>query len=165
MNQLVSTSPVSRTIPFDNATNGFVSTEAQSAIEEARNTAEGLPRSGLPLTTNGTISTGNWITYTELLADPRILFPSKLSIKEITWINSNKNLGAFNFLFYKNGQAAGNIIYTYTAPAADRTNGYGYQTELNLVFNPGDSLYIQYVKPSGTSLSDLALVPYFVRVS
>ena len=162
----VTSTPVAESIPFDNATNGFAAEQVQSAIEEARVTAEGLPRAGLSLTANGTVSSGNWITYTELLANPRILFPVKVRLKEFTWVNVNTNLGAFDFAFYKNGQAAGNLLFTYSAIAADRTVGYGYYTWLtNYDFNPGDSLYIKYNKPSGTSLSDLALILYIARIT
>jgi hypothetical protein len=158
-------STVAQSTPFDNETNGFVATDVQAAIEEARQSAEGFPRAGLALTANGTLTTGNWITYSELLANPRILFPVKIRIKEMTWVNSNTNLGAFDFAFYRNGQLAGNLIYTYSAPAADRTVGYGYLVfPSNLDFNPGESLYIKYVKPSGASLADLALVLWIARI-
>jgi hypothetical protein len=151
--------------PFDNSTNGFIASDVQAAIEEAKQNAEGFPRAGLSLTANGTVSSGNWITYSELLSNPRILFPVKIRIKEMTWVNSNVNLGAFTLEFYKNGQVnPTNLIFTYTAPAADRTAGYGYYVwSSNIDFNDGESLYIKYVKPSGTSLADLALVVWIAR--
>lgn len=152
-------------VPFDNATNGFVSDRVQPAIEEAKQNAEGFPRAGLPLTANGTLSTGDFITYSELLANKRILFPVKIRIKEITWNNSNASLGAFTFEFYKGGTAPGNLVYTYTAPAGDLTSGYGYHVlSSNIDFAAGEILYIKYVKPSGTSLSDTALVVWIARI-
>lgn len=151
--------------PFDNSTNGFVASDVQTAIEEAKATAEGFPRAGLVLTNNSTLSNGNWITYSELLANPRILFPVKIRLKEISWNNSNTSLGAFDFVFYKNGQLAGDIVYAYTAPAGDLTNGYGYFAfPSNLDFNAGDSLFIKYVKPSGASISDLGLALWIARI-
>jgi hypothetical protein len=150
---------------FDNSTNGFAAVNVQKAIEEAKQNAEGFPRAGLPLTVNGTVTTGSWITYSELLSNPRILFPVSIRLKEITWVNSNINLGAFTFQVYKNGQAAGNLVFTYTAPAGDRTAGYGYYVwASNLDFAAGDSMYIKYVKPSGTSLADLALIVWIARL-
>lgn len=157
--------PTAPELFFDNGTNGFTAQNVQAAIEEARQTAEGFPRSGIILTNNGTVSSGQFISYTELLSSPRVLFPVKTRLKELTWINSSINLGAFNFILYKNGQAAGNIIYTYSAPALDRTNGYGYFVfPSNIDFNAGDSLFIKYNKPAGTSLADLCLTLWIARL-
>ena len=156
---------IAESVPFDNGTNGFVSDNTQAAIEEAKQNAEGFPRAGVTLTANGTVATGNWITYSELLSSPRILFPVKIRIKELTWVNSNINLGAFTFELYKNGQVAGNLVFTYTPTAGNRTAGYGYYVwGTDLDFNAGDSLFVKYVKPSGTSLSDLALVLWISRI-
>jgi len=158
-------SPIDWSVPFDNVGTGFQSTNVHDAIIEAKDIAAGFSRAGLPLTMNGTVSNGSWITFTELLANPRILFALKTRITEITWNNNNVNLGAFDFVFYRDGQLVGNLIYTYSAPAGDRTAGYGYFTfPTNLDFNPGQSLYIKCVRPSGTALSDLALVLWTARI-
>jgi len=152
-------------IDFNNLTNGFTSDNVQNAIEEVKTYGEEFPRAGLSLTYNGTLTSGNWISYTELLSNPRIIFPVKIRIKEITWVNSNTNVGSFNFQFFKNGQLAGNLIYTYSPTAGERTAGYGYSpAPLDLDFNAGDSLYIKYVKPSGTSLSDLGFIIWIARL-
>lgn len=151
---------------FNNATNGFAAKRVQEAIEEAKATAAGLPRLTLILTNNGTVSNGQWITYSELLSNKRILFPVKTRIKEISWVNANTNLGAFNFEFYKNGQEVGNKVLTYVAPSGDRTLGYGYYVlTSNLDFNAGDSLFVKNVRPSGTALADLALTLWVERIS
>lgn len=151
---------------FDNSTNGFLSTRVQPAIEEAKQNAEGFPRAGLPLTYNGTVGAAAWINYTELLANPRILFPVKIRLKEISWNNNNVNLGAFTFEFYKNGQVKPtNLIYTYTPTALDRTKGYGsfsFPTDIDI--NGGEFIYVKNVRPSGTALSDLALVIWISRI-
>jgi hypothetical protein len=153
-----------KNIDFNNLTNGFLSNNVQGAIEEVKTYGEGFPRAGLSLTYNATLTDGNYITYTELLANPRIVFPVKIRIKELTWNNSNLNLGAFTFNFYKNGQAAGNLIHTYTPLASERIAGFGYTAiPLDLDFNAGDYMYIKYLKPSGTSLSDLGLVVWLAR--
>jgi hypothetical protein len=160
-------SVVDRAIYFFDAT--FIATNVHDAIVEAKQNAEGFPRAGLPLTNNGIVSNNQWLTYSELLANPAILFPVKIRLKEITWVNNNTNLGAFDFEFYKNGQVAGNLVYTYTAPAADRTVGYGYHLFPDAIgstidFAAGDRLYIKYVKPTGTALNDLALIVWIARI-
>jgi hypothetical protein len=158
--------PVAKSTPFDNATNGFTATETQAAIEEAKATATGLPRLAITLTANGTATDLAWITYSEVLANPRILLPIKTRLKEFTWNNSNTSVRALNFLFYKNGQAGGNLVYTYTPPAGDRTAGYGYFIfPSNLDWNAGDSLYVQVdYTAAGTSLSDLAAVCWISQI-
>lgn len=158
--------PVAKAVPFDNATNGFVSSDTQAAIEEAKQNAEGFPRAGITLTANGTVGDLAWITYSELLANPRILFPVKTRIKEFTWVNANVNIRALQYKFYRNGQAAGNLVDTITPSAGDRTAGYGYYIwPTNLDFNVGESLYIQVDYTAlGNSLSDLALVIWIARL-
>jgi hypothetical protein len=157
---------VAASLPYDNSTNVFTADETQAAIEEAKQNAEGFPRAGLALTANGTVGDLAWITYTELLANPRILFPVKTRLKEFTWVNNNVNIRALNFVFYKNGQAGGNIVYTYTPTAGQRTAGYGYLAfPSNLDWNAGDSLYVQCdYTAAGTSLSDLAAVCWVSRI-
>jgi hypothetical protein len=153
--------------PFDPTGTSFSpSTDnVHDALVEAKQNAEGFPRAGLILTANGTLTTGSFITYNELLSNPRILFPVKIRLKELTWNNANTNLGAFNFEIYKNGTAVGNLIHTYTAPAADRTAGFGfYIFPVNLDINAGEYIYVKYVKPSGTSLSDLGAVIWISRI-
>jgi hypothetical protein len=157
--------PVADSIPFDNSTNGFVSDLVQPAIEEARANAEGFPRAGLTLTHNGTVGDLAWITYTELLANPRIVFPVNTRLQEFTWNNSNINIRATDVKFYRNGQLAGNLIATRTLPAGERTAGYGYFEFLtNLDFLAGDVLYVQIdYTAGGTSMSDLGLVVWISR--
>lgn len=160
-------SVVARAIYFYDAT--FVSRNVQAAIVEAKQNAEGFPRAGLPLTNNGTVSNGQWISYSELLSNPRILFPVKIRLKELTWVNSNTSLGGFTFGLYKNGQLVGNLVYTYTAPSADLTAGYGYHifptgVGSTIDFDAGDSLYIKNVRPSGTALADLAVILWIARI-
>jgi hypothetical protein len=158
--------PIAETVPFDNATNGFVADEVQSAIEETKSYNEGFPRSGVVLTANGTVSTGNWITYTELLANPRIVFPVGIRLKEMTFNNSNTSLRALNFTIYKNGQDAGNIVHVITPTAGQRTAGYGYYVwPSDIDFVAGDIMYVRVnYTASGTSLSDLGLVIWISRI-
>jgi hypothetical protein len=162
----VKNTQVAKSLPFDNGSNGFVSNDTQSAIEETKQYNEGFPRSGIVLTANGTVNTGNWITYTELLANPRIVFPVGIRLKEMTFNNSNTSLRALNFTIYKNGQAAGNIVSTITPTAGQRTAGYGfYVWPSNIDFIAGDVMYIQAnYTAAGTSLSDLGLVIWISRI-
>lgn len=158
--------PVAESVPFDNGTNGFTADNTQAAIEEAKQNAEGFPRAGLSLTANGTVGDLAWITYNELLANPRLLFPVKTALKEFTWVNNNISIRALAYKFYKNGQLVGDLIYTYTPTAGERTAGYGYIVfPVSLTFNAGESLYVQVdYTAAGTSLSDLGSVVWISRI-
>lgn len=157
---------VAETIPFDNSTNGFIAEDTQAAIEEAKANAEGFPRAGLSLTHNGTVGDLAWITYTELLANPRIVFPVNTRLKEITWSNANISIRAMSIKIYKNGQAGGDLIDTRIVPAGERTAGFGfYAYPTNLDFVAGDTMYVQVdYTAAGTNMSDLAIVIWVSRI-
>jgi hypothetical protein len=55
-------SPVARSVPFDNTTNGFTSVEAQGAIEEAKTTANGS-RYCVMCSFDGTATTNRWLEF------------------------------------------------------------------------------------------------------
>jgi len=59
-------SPVARSVPFDNSTNGFVSEEVQSAIEEARDTAtaSSAPKLLVTFTTDAGTLVGDLLVVT-----------------------------------------------------------------------------------------------------
>ena len=162
--KLIEATPVAKSVPFSDV--NFVATDVEGAIIEAKQNAEGFPRAGLSLTHNGTVGDLAWITYNELLANPRIIFPVKTRLKEFTWVNANINIRAMDFKFYKNGQLVGNLIDTITQSAGDRTAGFGYYIwPVNRDFNAGESLYCQVdYTANGTSLSDLALVVWISRI-
>lgn len=56
-------SPVSVSIPFDNTTNGFTATEAQSAIEEAYSLGAETSRGPTIAGFDGTASSGRWLEF------------------------------------------------------------------------------------------------------
>lgn len=59
----ISTTPVAKSVPFDNVTNGFTSTETQSAIEEAASTGASASRGPTIAAFDGTGSTGRWLEF------------------------------------------------------------------------------------------------------
>ena len=62
-NKHISISPVSRSVPFDNTSNGFTATEVQSAIEEAYQAAANASRGPTIAGFDGTASTGRWLEF------------------------------------------------------------------------------------------------------
>lgn len=109
--------PVSRQVPFDNSTNGFVSSNAQEAIEEAVSLGGEASRGGFVCSFDGNATVGRWLEFSAnnpsntvplIIAEPgRIraislasaanstctvsLFKNGLSIETLTLSNSRKN--------------------------------------------------------------------------
>lgn len=152
---------VAQAVPFDNTTNGFISTDAQAAIEEAKQNAEGFPRAGIRSSYNGTVSANQWLGPNELLPNtPLLVTPVKIVIKEITWANQSTNV-AFRIQFRLNSRT-GTILYTMTVTSPN--SGYGYVNGLNIVLNPGETIHAQYLD-DGTNCSDMDLVLWVARVT
>lgn len=143
---------------------GFISNNVRDAIIEAKSYLTDFSRTAITLTSNGTVANGGFVYLSELLSNTRIPFPLKYTLREISWNNVNTALGAFTWEFYKNGTAIGNLIYTYTPTALERTNGIGNHIFTGVVtLNAGDFLYIKNVRPSGTALTDLGAILWVSR--
>lgn len=141
---------------FDNSNNDFTAQTTQEAIEEAKATAQGLPRWIIVCRHNGTLSNGDLIGLDNLLSNKKIVFPTKVGVKEVSWNNKNTNVG-MSLLFYKNSLS--NLVYTYTASSADNANGYGvHQLTTPIILDPGEFIYVKYVKTGGSNTSDLGLM-------
>lgn len=138
--------------PFDNSSNGFVSEECQSAIEEAKSLAEGFGKVPLLMLHNGTLSNNEELGRNELIADKKYIFPVDFKITHLTW-NNNRSSADFDLEFYRyendGTPYAGNPFYTYEV----RNKQYGYLDNLSWNFLQGDYLRIIY-KDRGTNVSD-----------
>lgn len=151
--------PVAPAIPFEDA--GFAADNVQAAIIEAKQNAEGFPRAGISLISNGTQGNGDWVTYSELTPDVVITFPVNTKINELTWANSKTGVN-FDLEFYKNGIAAGNLFYTFSVPDSGAVN-YGYVASLNYTFSAGDYMRIKYID-QGNNTSDLVVTVWISRI-
>lgn len=153
-------SAIAKAVGFDNSTNGFVSTNVQAAIEEAKQNAEGFPRAGKAGTYNSTVSNNQWLGPNELLSNtPFMVAPVKTKINEITWSNQNTNVD-FRIQFRLNSRT-GTILYTLEVNSPN--SGYGYVSGVDFTLEAGDSLHAQYLD-DGTNLSDAELVLWYSRV-
>jgi hypothetical protein len=151
---------VASSVPFDNETNSFVATDVQTAIEEAKQNAEGFPRAGLLGTYNGTVSNNQWLGPNELLPNtPFCVFPVKTKLNEITWANQTTNV-QFRIQF-RTVSKTGTIFHTLTVTSTNP--GYGYVSGLSYTFNPGDIVYAQYLD-DGTNCSDMSLTLWISRI-
>lgn len=157
--KFLTTQPAAAT-PFDNSSNGFIADEVQTAIEEAKQNAEGFPRAGIRSTYNGTVGNNNWLGPTELLPNtPLLVAPVKLKLQEITWANQNTNVD-FRIEFRLTSKT-GTIFHTLTVTSPN--SGYGYVSGINYDLNPGDAIWAQY-KDNGTNMSDADLILWVSRI-
>lgn len=152
--------PVAEEVPFDNDLNGYTADNVQDAIEEAQTTAQGFPRAGKSITSNGTVGNNDWLGPSELLPNtPMMTFPLKLQLNEITWSNQNTNV-EFHIEF-RSGSKTGTIFYTLTVTPTNP--GYGFVSGLTFDFNPGDTIWAQY-KDDGQNMSDAEIMLWFSRI-
>lgn len=161
MSDKIKITPVAGAVPFDNATNGFTATDAQAAIEEAKQNAEGFPRAGVRSTYNGTVGANAWLGPTELHPNtPLLVAPVTLKLNEISWSNQNTNV-QFRIQF-RTVSKTGTIFYTLTVVSTNP--GYGFASGINFTLNPGDTIWAQYLD-DGTNCSDMDLILWVSRVS
>lgn len=153
-------SEVARSVPFDNASNGFSSVNVQDAIEEAQTVAILKPRYSITTTHNGTISNNQWLGYDNLLPGDAvpIVNPINATLREISFSFSNSNVDGV-FHLYKNGTSGGNIILSITFT---NVTGSKLETGINLPLSAGDLLRGRW-EDTGDNPSDMALV-YFMQV-
>lgn len=52
---------IAKSVPFDNATNGFVSTDVQAAIEEVSNKVDTSASPGFTWGSSGNVTSGTWL--------------------------------------------------------------------------------------------------------
>ena len=146
-------SQVALSTPFDNATNGFVAYEVQSAIEEARNTALGKLRDPRHFAMNGTVSNGNWISVNNLIPSFKYVFTEPVKLIGIEWSCGNGNGKDFDLEFYKNGETVSDLFRIYEI--RNSLNDYGYEIGWSNLFDIGDFMRVKYID-QGLNVSDFA---------
>ena len=161
-------------IVFDNTSNTFVAETVQEAIEEIADTLiPNLTRFGITTTFNSTVSSNQWLGYSELLPGNTtpIIIPKKCKLQEITfsWTSVISIVGGIvtitgtvdgRFDLYKNGTAAGNIVYQKTFANA---GAGGIGSSINISLNAGDFIIGRWVD-SGDNPSDAAICYFFQPV-
>jgi hypothetical protein len=133
-------SPVAITVPFDNATNGFTADEVQSAIEEARNTAEGKARFIAVYGFDGVASTGRWLELHQNVGSDVTGYVAPLDIKLENLSASCASSTTVTFTVYKN-------ISTSVATLTITSNRKGY-TAVNVTIAPLDEISVKVTSGS-----------------
>lgn len=145
------------TTPFSR--DGYHASNVSDAIDEAKSEAEGRARYALPLIMNGTVTNGNYITYSNLTPDAHPIFTVSEVLEEVTWSNTNLNVD-FDLQFYRAVDGVETLLQTIQI--RNDADGYAYVTGLNLTFSAGDRLKIRYVD-QGDNVSDFVLVLFIRR--
>jgi hypothetical protein len=108
------------------------------SLEDKLQSQVGLARFPVQLVMNGTMSNGDYVTYSNLISNPAIRFPTNSKISELTW-NNNRTSVDFDLQFNRYEEDgtpyAGNPFYTYQARNVD----YGdIETGLDYDLGSGD---------------------------
>ena len=138
---------VSDAVPFDNATNGFASENAQAAIEEVADIANAAVFT-IPLVYNGTLSGTKFISYSNLTPNSPVIVPINCEFVGFTYSNSKSGADyTFNF---RNNTTTGTPFFTVS-----KTNTQFFAQTLPTpeTFTAGSEISIQYVD-DGTNSND-----------
>lgn len=155
---------IARTVPFETDNNDFPPSveEVQTAIEYAKQNAEGFPRAGIPLIFNGTITNNDWISYSNLTPSVPIPWAVKTKINELTWANSEtRDNRSFDLQIFKLVGSVQTLVKTLEV--RNSPEHFGYWENIDVTFNPGEAMRIRYID-KGKNCADLCLVPWFSRV-
>jgi hypothetical protein len=134
------TSPVALSVPFDNATNGFTSIEVQSAIEEARQNAEGRSRFMANCGFDGNSSVGRYLEYNSNVDSniSGLVLPRACHLWEISLVHTANSAVTYQVLSW-NGVTE-TLITSISTTASQRKN---YTTGLNIALAAGTELRVK----------------------
>lgn len=107
-------------VPFDNSTNGFISTEVQSAIEEARATAEGRARFMANCGFDGNAGVGRYLEFNSNVDSniAGLVLPRAAHLWELALVHSANSAVTFQVLSW-NGTTE-TLITSISTTAAQR---------------------------------------------
>jgi hypothetical protein len=149
------TSQVARSTPFDNNTNLFTSTEVQSAIEEARDTALGRARYALICAFDGSAGSGRWLEWSKSVPSNTSPFacPRVCALTELSF-GCNTNNANTTITVFKN-----NVAFTTIQMINQKTKT---EIKTGLDVNIGDLISVQ---TTGGTSSRPVLFLFFEIVS
>lgn len=156
-------------VTFDNSSNGYLSTDAQAAIEESKAEAILKPRFSITTTFNATLSNNEWLGYNEHIPGDQvpIRIPLDCRLREVTVAYKNTDLLGIpvggnlidgRLQIYKNGLTdPTHVVHTetFTNQASGRVI-----SGLDVFYAAGDFLVSKW-KDDGDNPSDVAIVYFF----
>lgn len=155
-----SSTQVAKSTPFNDS--GFTSTNAQDAIIEAKQNAEGFPRAGLPLIYNGTVGNNDLISYSNLTPSVPIVFPVNTKLNELTFANAKTSVEC-DIEIWKDGVDTGTLVKTINISTGVSDNDFFDVNSDNITFNAGQIVQLKYID-QGTNASDLVIVLWISRI-
>lgn len=140
---------------FDNSTNGFTASNVQTAIEEARNTAQGKVRFAIPFGYGGQ-GKGQWFEIFKGLASNSNPFvsPFTSTVKEFSCSFTSGSNPSGTVGLYKNASLA----YSFTI-----NNEIKYFTGLSISVSAGDKISVLGENSSSTLSGPLCIVFFTVN--
>lgn len=131
----ITKSSVAKSIPFDNSTNGFTSTEVQSAIEELKSSAS----PGFGFGRSGVANAGTWLQNETVPSNVtgRYVYINSPAVKRV--FVSNETSGTFSLQVYEHD---GNLINSNLLGTVTVTAALGGDFVVNWTTSPGKQLGI-----------------------
>lgn len=131
---------------FDNSTNGFASNNVQSAIEEAKNTAEGKARWLASPGFDGTASVGRYLEFSSNVNSNQsgLVVPRSASLKELSLALNTS--GTITFTIYKWNGSAETSLTTISTSSSRKS----IVTGLDILLNSNDELRVKCTSGSGS---------------
>lgn len=114
----ISTTQVASSVPFDNSTNGFSSTDVQGAIEEIKSSAS----PGFSFGRSGVANSGTWLQNETVPSNisGRYIYINSPLVKRV--FVSNELLGTFSLQVYAHD---GNLVNSVLLGTVTVTSAYG----------------------------------------
>lgn len=112
--------PVAGSIPFDNSTNGFTSTDAQAAIEEVNNKISTSASPGFSFGRSGTVSDGTYLQCETVPSNisGRWIYINSASVKYVYVSNEDTTTWVVEALYHDGNGAGLTSLGTVTVTAA-----------------------------------------------
>lgn len=111
---------IAKTVPFDNATNGFTSTDVQAAIEEVNNKVNTSASPGFSFGRSGTVTAGTYLQCETVPSNVsgRWVYIASATIKKV--FVSNEEVTTYKLeVYYHDGNESGlTSVGTVTVTAA-----------------------------------------------
>lgn len=138
----VRSTPVAKSIPFDNTTNGYTSTEVQGAIEEGVSSAIATARYSVFCAYESNANTGRWLEFTRGNASDNspYIIVGPTTLEELTLVTANAT-DTTTVTVFRNG-----VLLTTISLSAEKSK----VTFPNLLLNDLDLLSLQITAGSIT---------------
>ena len=148
--------------PFDNSMNGFIASDTQTAIEEAKNTG-GVQRFSINFLHNSTLGNGQRMGFSNLLPNTPVIIPKGSLLKEITFSNDRANADA-RFDIYRRPIPLTTNVPGVTATLLQQwtlTNTLAaVLSNMNHDFTGGQELLIIF-NSTGVNPADVSMICFF----